>query len=86
MRTTDTGVLTIKVPVSTDLTSKPFSALIASLVVLSIFFDVALEVAVGESISPIAVSGDIELERAEEIKQRALVHVRAWEAEKNPNC
>jgi len=78
MRTLDTGVLTIKVPVFTDLTSKPFKALIAALVGLSIHFDVALEVAVGESISPIAISGDIELERAEEIKQRALVHVRDW--------
>lgn len=73
--------LLLKVPVGTD-ADKPFHALLVALMGLARHYDLGFAVDTGDCISPVGVFGDIELELAEEIKQRALVHVRAWETEK----
>lgn len=70
--------LTLKVPTHRK-DSKNTKALMHTLLALADFYGLAFEFTLGESISPICVSGDLDLELAEEIKQRALVHVRKWE-------
>jgi hypothetical protein len=40
--------------------------------------DLKLEIKTGDCISPISVSGDLEVEQAEEIKQEALGYVEKW--------
>jgi len=76
--------LLLKVPVGTD-ADRPFNALLVALIGLAEHYDIGFAIETGPCISPISVFGDLDLELAEEIKQRALVHVRAWEAEKGAN-
>ena len=74
-----TKQLILKVPEGTDADDR-LNTLLVALMGICREYDLGFSVDVGECISPIAVRGDLDLETAEGIKQRALAHVRAWEA------
>lgn len=70
--------LTLVLPEGTEDTPAT-EALILAMFGLAGQHDLKLSLLTGESVSPITVSGDIDLVYAEKIKQAALSYVRIWE-------
>lgn len=78
---TNKGTLTLVFPEGT-LVDAATSRLMRFARKLAMENDLYMVVSSGPCISPVSISGDLELEKAEELKQKALALYKSWEEDR----